>query len=106
LPANSGQPSKRFKTMLRKALTAIFLMTSLVSLAACATVSKPTTCPQPPPSLLARPPSLAEINPLKMPLSEQQALELWAKDAAEYEALREKHTDLQAWFRYWCLTPK
>jgi len=38
-----------------------------------------------------------------MPLSQQEALTLWAKDAAQYEALRERHTDLQMWIRYWCL---
>jgi hypothetical protein len=41
-----------------------------------------------------------------MPLTEQQALELWAKDAAEYEALRERHADLQGWISYWCLSGK
>lgn len=79
----------------------MFLMTLLVS---CQTYAKPSSCPAPPPSLLQRPPSLAEINPLKMPLSEQQALELWAKDAAEYEHLREKHIDLISWYRIWCST--
>ena len=43
---------------------------------------------------------------MKMPLTEQQALELWARDAAEYELLRERHSDLQAWIRYWCLSGK
>ena len=81
----------------------MFLTISLVS---CQSYGKPTSCPQPPPSLLARPPSLAEINPLKMPLTEQQALELWAKDAAQYETLREKHIDLVAWVQIWCLSGK
>lgn len=79
----------------------MFLMTLLVS---CQTYAKPTSCPQPPPVLLQREPSLAEINPLKMPLSQQEALTLWAKDAAAYEALREKHHDLIGWVKYWCLS--
>jgi len=41
-----------------------------------------------------------------MPLTEQQALELWAKDAAAYEGLREKHIDLVAWVQIWCLSGK
>ena len=86
--------------MHRKALTAIFLTLSLVS---CSHLDQANSCPQPPPVLLQREPSLAEINPLKMPLSQQEALTLWAKDAAQYEALRERHTDLQMWIRYWCL---
>lgn len=81
----------------------MFLMTLLVS---CQSYGKQTSCPQPPPVLLERAKSLAEINPLKMPLTEQQALELWAKDAAEYEALRERHADLQGWISYWCLSGK
>ena len=79
----------------------MFLTISLVS---CQTYAKPTSCPQPPPVLLQREPSLAEINPLKMPLSQQEALRLWALDAAQYEQLRERHTDLQAWVKYWCLS--
>lgn len=62
-----------------------------------------SSCPQPPPVLLQREPTLAEINPLKMPLSEKDALTLWAKDVAQYEALRERHADLQGWVKYWCL---
>jgi hypothetical protein len=81
----------------------MFLTISLVS---CQTYAKPSSCPAPPPSLLQREPSLAEVNPLKIPLTEQQALELWAKDAAQYDGLRERHADLQGWIRYWCLAGK
>lgn len=81
-------------------------MCLMILLVSCQTYAKPTSCPQPPPSLLSRPPSLADINPLKVPLTEQQALELWAKDAVEYEKLREKHIDLVAWVKIWCLSGK
>ena len=61
-------------------------------------------CPTPPGILLQRERSLAEINPLKLPLSERQALELWAKDIDAYERLRDRHTRLQNWMQTWCLS--
>ena len=79
----------------------MFLTLSLVS---CNHLDQANSCPQPPPVLLQREPSLAEINPLKMPLSQQEALTLWAKDVAQYGQLRERHSDLQAWVKYWCLS--
>lgn len=87
-------------------LKVLCVMSLTMSLGACQSYAAKTSCPQPPPVLLQREPSLAEINPLKMPLSEKDALRLWALDAAQYELLRSRHADLQGWIRYWCLSGK